>query len=112
MMDKVKLVIAILLVIGGIVGFYVYADQFALLYRVLGLLVIIGVAIGIAVTTVLGQSVVSFGRSASVEMRKTVWPTRKETTQTTLIVVVFVSVLGAIIFIIDSILHWVVTKLI
>jgi len=112
MMDKVKLVIAILLVIGGIVGFYMYADQFALLYRVLGLLVIIGVAIGIAITTTLGQSVVSFGRSASMEMRKTVWPTRKETTQTTLIVVVFVSILGAIIFIIDSILHWVVTKLI
>jgi len=112
MMDKVKLVISILLVIGGIVGFYMYADQFALLYRVLGLLVIIGVAIGIAIMTELGQSVVSFGRSASMEMRKTVWPTRKETTQTTLIVVVFVSILGAVIFIIDSILHWVVTKLI
>ena len=112
MMDKVKLVFAILLVVGGIVGFYYFADQYALLYRVLGLLAIIGVAIGIAVTTILGQQVVSFGRAASMEMRKTVWPTRKETTQTTLIVVVFVSILGAIIFIIDSILHWVVTKLI
>jgi len=112
MIDKVKLAFAILLVVGGMVGFYWYADQVALLYRVLGLLAIIGVAIGIAVTTESGKNVVNFGRSASLEMRKTVWPTRKETTQTTLIVVVFVTILGAVIFIIDSVLHWVVTKLI
>jgi preprotein translocase subunit SecE len=111
MMDKVKLAVAVLLVIGGIVGFYWYADQ-ALLYRVLGLLVIFGVAVAVAVNTQVGASVVSFGRSASMEMRKTVWPTRKETTQTTLIVVVFVTILGLAIWIIDSILRWIVTALI
>ena len=111
MMDKVKLAVAILLVIGGIVGFYWYADQ-ALLYRVLGLLAIFGIAVAIAVTTELGAGVVSFGRSATMEMRKTVWPTRKETTQTTLIVVVFVTFLGIVIWIIDSILRWIVTSLI
>ena len=110
-MDKVKLAVAILLVVGGIVGFYWYADQ-ALLYRVLGMLAIFGVAVAIAVNTELGASVVTFGRSASLEMRKTVWPTRKETTQTTLIVVVFVTALGLVIWIIDSILRWVVTSLI
>ena len=111
MMDKVKLAVAILLVIGGIVGFYWYADQ-ALLYRVLGLLAIFGIAVAIAVTTELGAGVVSFGRSATMEMRKTVWPTRKETTQTTLIVVAFVTFLGIVIWIIDSILRWIVTSLI
>jgi preprotein translocase subunit SecE len=111
MMDKVKLGLAILLVIGGIVGFYWFADQ-ALLYRVLGLLVIFGIAVAIAVTTELGQSIVNFGRSATMEMRKTVWPTRKETTQTTLIVVAFVTILGIAIWIIDSILRMIVTKLI
>ena len=110
-MDKVKLAVAVLLVIGGIVGFYWYADQ-ALLYRVLGLLAIFGVAVFVAINTELGASVVSFGRSASMEMRKTVWPTRKETTQTTLIVVVFVTVLGIAIWFIDSILRWIVTSLI
>lgn len=111
MMDKVKLAIAILLVVGGIVGFYWFADQ-ALLYRVLGLLAVFGVAVAIAITTELGKSVVAFGRSASMEMRKTVWPTRKETTQTTLIVVVFVTVLGVAIWIIDSLLRLIVTRLI
>ncbi|MEJ2362937.1 MAG: preprotein translocase subunit SecE [Gammaproteobacteria bacterium] len=112
MMDKVKLAISILLVVGGIVGFYWYADQVALLYRVLGLLVVIGVAVAIAVTSAQGQQVVAFGRAASMEMRKTVWPTRKETTQTTLIVVVFVTILGAAIWIIDSVLRLIVARLI
>ncbi len=111
MMDKVKLALAILLVIGGIVGFYWFADQ-ALLYRVLGLLVIIVVALAIAATSELGKHVISFGRSASMEMRKTVWPTRKETTQTTLVVVVFVTILGLAIWVIDSVLRLIVTKLI
>jgi preprotein translocase subunit SecE len=111
MIDKVKLAIAILLVVGGIVGFYWFGDQ-ALLYRVLGLLAVIGVAVAIAVTTEMGRGVVAFGRSASMEMRKTVWPTRKETTQTTLIVVVFVTVLGIVIWIIDSVLRLIVTRLI
>jgi len=112
MMDKVKLALAILLVVGGIVGFYVFADQYALLYRVLGLLVIIGVALAIAATTELGRSLISFARSASMEMRKTVWPTRKETTQTTLVVVAFVTILGLAIWVIDSVLRLIVTKLI
>jgi preprotein translocase subunit SecE len=111
MMDKVKLAVAILLVVGGIVGFYWYADQ-ALLYRVLGMLAIFGVAVAIALNTEVGASVVTFGRSATLEMRKTVWPTRKETSQTTLIVVVFVTALGFVIWIIDSILRWIVTSLI
>jgi len=110
MMDKVKLVIAALLVIGGIVAYHWYADQ-ALLYRVLGLLVIIGVAVAIAATTELGGGVITYGRSAAMEMRKTVWPTRKETTQTTLIVVVFVTLLSIVIWIIDTVLRWVVTSL-
>jgi len=112
MMDKVKLAVAILLVVGGIVGFYWYADQVDLLYRVLALLAVIGVAVAIAVNTDLGRGVVAFGRSASMEMRKTVWPTRKETTQTTLIVVVFVTILGVAIWIIDSVLRLIVARLI
>jgi len=111
MMDKVKLALAILLVVGGIAGFYVFADQ-ALLYRVLGLLVIIVVALAIAATTEFGRGIISFGRSASMEMRKTVWPTRKETTQTTLVVVVFVTILSIAIWIIDSVLRLIVTRLI
>ena len=112
MLDKVKLSFSILLVVAGIVAFYWFEDQYALLYRVLGLLVIFGAAIGVAVTTQTGGEMVAFARSATMEMRKTVWPTRKETSQTTLIVVIAVAILGLIIWLIDSILRWIVTSLI
>ena len=112
MFDKVKLGLAILLVIGGIVAFYMVEDQVpSVFYRTLGLLVVMGVAAAIAVTTQLGGQVVAFTRASAMEMRKTVWPTRRETTQTTLIVVVAVLLIGLLIWLIDSILRWIVTSL-
>ena len=112
MLDRVKLIIALLLVTGGFVSFYYFQDQMALLYRVLVLLATIGIAIGITVTTVPGAQLVGFARGASMEMRKSVWPSRRETTQTTMIVLVMVSIVGLMIFIIDSILRWVVKALV
>lgn len=112
MFDKVKLGFAILLVIGGIAAFYIVEQQVpSVFYRTLGLLVVIGLAVGVAVTTEIGGQAVAFSRSAAMEMRKTVWPTRRETTQTTLIVVVAVTVLGILIWLIDQILRWIVTSL-
>jgi len=112
MFDKVKLGFAILLVVAGIAAFYIVEEQVpSVLYRTLMLLVVIGVAVAVAVTTELGGQMVAFSRSAAMEMRKTVWPTRRETTQTTLIVVVAVTLLGFLIWLIDQILRWVVTWL-
>jgi len=112
MFDKLKLGFAILLVAAGIAAFYIVEEQVpSIFYRVLGLLVVIGVASGIAATTELGGQLIAFSRAAVMEMRKTVWPTRRETTQTTLIVVVAVAILGLIIFFIDSVLKWAVTSL-
>ncbi len=112
MFDKVKLGFAILLVIAGIAAFYMVEAQVpSILYRTLGLLVVLAVAVAVAVTTELGSQVVAFSRSAAMEMRKTVWPTRRETTQTTLIVVVAVTIIGFMIWIIDQILRWIVTWL-
>ena len=112
MFDKVKLAVAILLVIGGIAAFYMFEPQVpSVFYRTLGLLVVIGVAVAVGVTTDMGGQVVAFSRSAVMEMRKVVWPTRRETTQTTLIVVVAVAILSVIIWFIDQILHWIVSML-
>ena len=112
MFDKVKLSFAVLLVIGGIAAFYIVEEQVpSVFYRTLGLLVVFGVAIGVAITTEMGGQVVAFSRSAAMEMRKTVWPTRRETTQTTLIVVVAVAILGIVIWLIDQVLRWIVTSL-
>ena len=111
MLDKVKIVVAVLLVIGGFFGFYYFEGQAALLYRVLGLLAVLAAAIAIGVTTQPGTQLVDFGRAATLEMRKSVWPTRRETTQTTLVVLAMVTLVGLMIFIIDSVLRWVIKSL-
>jgi preprotein translocase subunit SecE len=102
-LDTFKLLIAVTVLIAGIAGFYYYSEE-SLLYRVLGLLVLAGFAIGIVYTTRLGQSIVGFGREARAEVRKVVWPTGQETVQTTIMVVVFVLVLGIFMWVVDYVL--------
>ena len=101
--DTFKLVIAIAFLLAGIGGFYYYVEQ-SLLYRVLGLVTIVMVAAGIAFTTSTGHAILSFGRESRAEVRKVVWPTRQETVQTTLMVVVAVILLGIFLWLIDMIL--------
>jgi preprotein translocase subunit SecE len=110
MADKIKLFIAVLLVAAGISGFYYYADQ-ALLYRVLGLLAVFGVSTFIALQSQPGINTWNFGRSAVIEVRKAVWPTRQETVQTTLMVMVMVIIVGIILWLFDMALLWAVKLL-
>jgi preprotein translocase subunit SecE len=102
-LDTFKLLIAVALLIGGIAGFYFYAEE-SLLYRVLGLLVLVGVAVGVIYTTQMGRSIVGFGREARAEVRKVVWPTGQETVQTTIMVVVAVILLGIFLWLVDMLL--------
>ncbi len=102
-LDTFKLVLAIAMLLAGIGGFYYYADA-SLLYRVLGLVGVAIVAAGIAFTTSTGHAILSFGREARAEVRKVVWPTRQETVQTTLMVVVAVILLGIFLWLVDMLL--------
>ena len=102
-LDTFKLVIAIAILLTGIGGFYYYAEA-SLLYRVLGLVAMVLVAAGIALTTTTGHAILSFGRESRAEVRKVVWPTRQETVQTTLMVVVAVIILGIFLWLIDMML--------
>jgi preprotein translocase subunit SecE len=102
-LDTFKLVIAIAILLAGIGGFYYYVDA-SLLYRVLGLVAVVMVAAGIAFTTSTGHAILSFGREARAEVRKVVWPTRQETVQTTLMVVVAVIILGIFLWLVDMML--------
>lgn len=107
MADKIKLILAVLLIAAGIAGFYYYGDE-ALLYRVLGLLAVLGASIAVASTTQLGLNVWSFGRNAILEARKSVWPSRRETTQTTLMVMAMVALIGIVLWLFDMFLLWAV----
>jgi preprotein translocase subunit SecE len=99
-MDTVKLAASVLLLIAGIGAFYIY-EEHSLLLRVLGLLVVAGIAIFVAMQTVIGRRVWSFATDARAEVRKVVWPSRQETIQTTLIVFVMVLIMGIILWLVD-----------
>ena len=101
-LDSFKLLIAIAVLILGIVGFYYYENE-SQLYRVLGVVFAVIVAIAISATTNLGQNLIGFGREARMEVRKVVWPTRQETLQTTFMVIVAVIIIGIFLWLIDMV---------
>ncbi len=107
MVDKIKLLIAVLLVVAGVTGFYYFPDQPALV-RVL--MVLGGLVAGAVMMyfTAPGKTFFAFAGEARDETRKVVWPTRKETMQTTGIVLVFVFVMALFLWIVDSALLWLV----
>ncbi len=99
-MDTAKLALAVLMLAAGIGGFYYY-EAYSLLLRVLGLLAVAGVAVAIAMQTMVGRKVWSFASDSRTEVRKVVWPSRQETIQTTLIVFAMVLVIGIILWLVD-----------
>ena len=109
--DIAKLVIAAAFVVAGIVGYYWFADS-ALILRVLAVLG--GVAAGAAVAwfTAPGREFVVFAGEAIAEVKKVVWPTRKETMQTTAAVFAFVVVMAVFLWISDKALEWILYDLI
>jgi|TARA_R110002095_G_scaffold117519_1_gene102405 preprotein translocase subunit SecE len=103
--DVAKLILAILAMVAAVFGFYFFSEQ-SLLLRVIGLLVVLSLAVGLAYTTNLGQSFWQFAQGSKIELKKIVWPTQKETLQTTLIVVVMVLVVGILLWMFDGLLMW------
>ena len=106
-LDTVKLGIAALVLLAAFYGFYYFAEQ-PLLYRVLGLLLFVIIAAGIALTTTKGRTLMTFMQASRVEVRKMVWPTRTETLQTTAVVLVVVVLVGLFLFLTDKLLGWLI----
>mgnify|MGYP003950085431 CR=1 FL=1 len=104
-LDTIKLGLALLIAIAALVGFYFFADQ-SLLYRVLGLLAAAGVSVAIALQTEKGRHTWGYFQDAQIEVRKVVWPTRQETVQTTLIVIIMVILVAIILWLLDMFLGW------
>ena len=107
-LDGLKWLVVVALIVAGIGGNVYYADQ-SLLYRVIGLLVLAIAAAFVAVQTVRGAAFWKLAKEARTEIRKVVWPTRQESTQTTLIVVAFVFVMALILWGLDTLLGWLVS---
>jgi len=104
-LDTAKLVAAGALVLAGLVGFYYFEGQ-SLLMRVIALLIIAGLAAFVVYQTDLGKRTVAFFRDARTEVRKVVWPSRAETTQTTLTVFIIVLIVGILLWLFDMLLSF------
>jgi preprotein translocase subunit SecE len=99
------LVLAILVVIGGVVGYYLLDGQpdFIRMLAVIGALIVAGF---IAYKTQQGRALFEFLKAADLERRKIVWPTRTETLQTTVIIGVVTLIVSFILFGMDLFFSW------
>ena len=101
--DAVKHVAALLIVAASVVAFYVFSDS-SLLFRVLGIVIAVVIAGGLFFLTEVGRESGAFLKSARIELSKMIWPSRKETTQTTLVIFVLVFIVGVLLWAIDLML--------
>ena len=109
--DGFKWAVVVMLVVLAVVGNSYFADQ-ALLYRVLGVVVLGLAAAALALTTAKGRSLAELARSSRKEIQRVVWPTRQETIQTTIIVLVAVLLVGLMLWLIDTVLGWAMSGII
>jgi preprotein translocase subunit SecE len=110
MADKIRITVALLLVAAGVAGFY-FLDQSPMIVRVVAVLA--GLAAGAFVfwLSAPGKEFQVFAHESVGETKKVVWPTRKETLQTTGIVFAFMVVMALFLWIVDAGLLWAVKKL-
>src|SRR5688572_32932620 len=108
--DTAKLALAIVVVLAGLVGYYYFADASTLL-RVLAVIAALAIAAGVAFTSLQGRLLWKFIQGARVELNKVVWPTREETIQTTLVVLVVALIGGVFFFLLDMFLAWLTSRL-
>lgn len=100
--------VALLVAIGVYANWY-YQEQ-SLFLRVLGLLFVASISFFVVITTEKGDRAWSLIKDARAEIRRVVWPTNNETTQTTLVVLVMVVIFSLILWGLDSLLSWFVSS--
>lgn len=108
--DKAKLAVSALLVIAGMVGFYMFAKQGAIAQWG-ALLVAVVLATVVFVSSESGKELLAFGRDAWREAKKVVWPSRKEAMQMTAYVFAFVVVMAIFLWLTDKTVEWAIFDL-
>ena len=109
--DKAKLAGSVLLLLAAIVAFYYFGRE-SLWLRVGVLLALIAAAVGLFFTSESGKQLIAFGRDSVREVKKVVWPTRKEALQMTGYVFAFVFVMALFLWLTDKTLEWVLYDLV
>ena len=109
--DKAKLAVAAVLVVAAVVVFYALGKQ-DLWLRVVALIVLMAAAAATFFTSEAGKQLIAYGRDSAKEVRKVVWPTRKEALQMTGYVFAFVFVMALFLWLTDKTLEWVLYDLV
>ncbi|MDE0421624.1 MAG: preprotein translocase subunit SecE [Gammaproteobacteria bacterium] len=109
--DWLKWIVVMVLVAAGVVGNWYFGDS-PFIYRALALVALALVAGFTALQTERGQRVWNLAREARTELRRVVWPTRGETTQTTAIVLILILLFALILWGLDSGLSFLVKQVI
>jgi preprotein translocase subunit SecE len=109
--DKAKLAAAVLLLVGGVAAFYLLAQQ-DLWLRIVALLALLAAAVGVFFISEPGKQLTAFGRDSVKEVKKVVWPTRKEALQMTGYVFAFVFVMALFMWLTDKSVEWLLYDLI
>ena len=106
-LDIVKLVLAAVLLVAGLVAYYYFADWNG--WARLGVMMVgVIAAAAVAAFTGFGRAVREYLGESQFELRKVVWPTRDETVRTTLVIIVVVIILSLLLGLIDVVLKWIV----
>ena len=109
--DKAKLVVASVLVVAAVGGFYALSQQ-DLWMRVGALAVLMLGGVAVFFTSEAGKELIAYGQDSWREVGKVVWPTRKEALQMTGYVFAFVFVMALFLWITDKTLEWVLYDLV
>jgi len=110
-LDIIKLLLAAGALVGGLYSYY-YFLEIALPLRVLMVLGGLAAGVTVAMTSTQGQRLWAFIQGARVEIRKVVWPTKQETTQTAIAVFVFTLIMALFFWGLDSFLLWLTRTLV
>ena len=108
--ERIKIAVAALIAIGGLVAFYWMVDRQPLVIRLAALLGAFAVAAVVMWFTQAGKTFAAFARESWEEAKRVVWPTRKETLQTTGVVFAFVFVMAIFLWMVDAGLLWLTQK--
>jgi preprotein translocase subunit SecE len=110
MADKIKLLVAFLLIVAGVAAYYALQES-ATVVRVLVILLAVVMAGGLAFTTASGRQFFAFAQDSVAEAKRVVWPSRKETLQTTIVVIVFAFVMALFLWAVDASLMMMINQL-
>ena len=109
--DIIKLLASASILVSGLFAYYYYIEM-SLPLRVLCVLGAVVVGIGVAMTSIQGKRLFTFIQGSRIEIRKVVWPTKQETTQTAIAVFIFTLLLALFFWGLDSFLLWLTRTLV